>query len=172
MENIDRVLIRAEQMIAGGALLFITILTAIAVILRSVAGVTFSWVEEMTQYIMLYVAFFGSVLAVSINGHVGIDILFKFIPERFHKHFNVFLNLFSLIFLIWLTYTAGKYTLTIHLGGQRSATLSWMPRSVLYFSCVIGSLLMVVEYGKAILRLLRDIRRGKGENAVEKPERL
>ena len=123
-------------------------------------GHTFSWIEELSQYIMIWLAFFGSVLCIPENGHVGVDVITNMLPRRLLAYYSLFLNTFSCAFLTWFSYTAVRYFLVVHNAGHVTISMTWMPRSFIYMAGALALPLMVVEYAKLIVKLILEMKRG------------
>ena len=158
LKKIDSIIIKIERGFSGVALLSMTLIVAFGVFSRELFGHTFSWIEEISQYMMVWIAFFGAILCVSENGHVGIDVIQNLLPGKIRAWWQVILDAVSCMFMFFLTRAAVAYTVKIHQSGQVSASLGWLPRSVLYTSAIIGCFFMGVEYAKLTARLIQKIR--------------
>lgn len=175
LKKVDKFIINMETILSAGGILFITLMVAIGVFSRTFAGYTFSFIEELAQYLMVWVAIFGAVLCVSSNGHVGVDVIFAILPKRFHNFFNAILALISSGFLLWLTDVSYKYVLTVKQSNQMSVSMTWLPMYVLYLSVVIGGILMAFEYIKICVSLVRKGFKGQlveDEVSVEDMEKI
>lgn len=175
LQKIDSAIIKIERTFCGFALLLMTLMVAFGVLTREFFGHTFSWIEEVSQYIMVWIAFFGAILCVPENGHVGIDILQSFLPDKVKSWWHIILNAVSCVFLFFLTKVSFSYTVKIHQSGQTAASLTWLPRSVLYASAIFGCFFMAIEYAKLTVRLLRKIKEKdykQEEVPVEKLEHM
>lgn len=175
LQKIDSVLTKAERGFCGVAMLFMTLIVAFGVLTREIFGYTFSWIEEVAQYIMVWIAFIGAVLCVPENGHVGIDVIQNLMPPKMKSWWQIILNAISCFFLLFLTTAAVSYAVKIHQSGQVSSSLPWLPRSVLYISAVFGCILMMFEYAKLTVRLIKKLKvkdYSQEEVPVEKLEHM
>ena len=71
----DRALSWAETTFVGGALAFASLLLFVNVVLRYWFLAPISWAEELTLYIMVWIVFVGSSVAIRTRGHIAIDLL-------------------------------------------------------------------------------------------------
>ena len=79
--------------------LIIILVAVIATIL--IAGVVFryglnsalSWAEESSKYLMVWLTFLGTPVALRHFGHINIDLLFKILPPRPQQFFHFVVSL-------------------------------------------------------------------------------
>ena len=76
-KKLDTKITMIEKYFAGFGLLIITALVLLGVILRTIFDFSFNWLEEMCQYIMVWIVCIGCVLSVKNNEHVGVDVIFS-----------------------------------------------------------------------------------------------
>ena len=79
-------LVRMETFMAGGALLLLLALVFGQVLARNFFESGIPNAEILSRYMVLYVAFFGAVLAIESHKHIRIDVVAAFMtPERIKK---------------------------------------------------------------------------------------
>ena len=79
-------LVRMETFMAGGALLLLLALVFGQVLARNFFETGIPNAEILSRYMVLYVAFFGAVLAVERHKHIRIDVVAACMsPERIRK---------------------------------------------------------------------------------------
>ncbi len=79
-------LVRMETFMAGGALLLLLALVFGQVLARNFFETGIPNAEILSRYMVLYVAFFGAVLAIESHKHIRIDVVAAFMtPERIKK---------------------------------------------------------------------------------------
>lgn len=57
-----------------------------------------SWTEETARYFFVYAVAFAAGLAVRANAYVAVDIVVSWIPARLKKYYQIFVNLFLMLF--------------------------------------------------------------------------
>ncbi len=174
-KGIDNVLSHFERAFCGIGILIITALILMAVICRSFFGFSFSWLEELCQYLMVWITCIGGVISVANNEHVGVDLLFNFLPGKLHKHYRIVLAFASSIFLAYFTKISWDMVLMIKSTGQTSISMLWLQMYWIYIAVFLGCGLMAIEYIKVGLRLFKDIRKGRlerEEKALDKLETM
>lgn len=70
-----------------GAVMVIIIL--LQVFFRFVIYVPFPWSEELARYLMIWMAMFGSVIALRSGRHIGVRVLVERLPEGVYDHLAV-----------------------------------------------------------------------------------
>ncbi len=118
----------------------------ISVLLQITGRVTqmfmISWTEELARFCFVGVALFGSVLLVSENAHLKVEILQEIFPERINYYLGIAINVISIIFLVILSYLSwGTAVFNI----RRLSSALRISASVLYFALFVSCLLMLAQ---------------------------
>jgi len=114
------------------------------VISRYVFGYSFTWVEEVTRYMMIWTAFLGAGVALRVGGHIAIDTLPSSLPPagaRALRMLIVAVLAVTLLVVIWLgaEYAAFGWE-------QETPVLGWSFGKV-YLAIPIGAALMLLHLG-------------------------
>lgn len=168
LKKLDRYLIIIEEAFVGIGVLTTAVLVFTGVVSRFVFKFSFTWVEEITQYIMLWVAFIGSVLCVKTNDHVGVDVIFSIIPKKYKQVLVAILSVVSAGFMCYFAYVASTLVASVKTNHQVSVSMTWLPIYVVYLSAPIGAALMAFEFLKVAVGVI--LSRGKILNEDEIPK--
>ena len=173
-KRIDAMLEAIEKYFSGVSLFTITALILLGVFLRTFFHFGFSWLEELCQYIMVWIVCIGCVLSVRGNEHINVDVIFSVLPKKFHSTYRTILAFVCAVFLIFFARYSLDLMLRVKKTGQVSVAMPWLQMYVLYIGIVLGSVLLLYEYIKLFIRLLRDIytRKQEGKIPLEKFERF
>jgi TRAP-type C4-dicarboxylate transport system permease small subunit len=106
-----RLLARIEFAIAGLLLAAIVLLVFVAAIMRSF-GSPVIWSVDMAQLLFIWLCMFGAARALREKGHLGIDLLVRFLPHRFRLGLEIVLSLVMLAFLGLLAYEGVRLALS------------------------------------------------------------
>jgi len=136
------------------------ILVIANVISRYAFSHSFSWVEEATRYMMIWVAFLGAGPALRVGGHIAVDTLVQALPAAGARVLRGLLALVmagTLAVLVWLgmDYVAFAWE-------QESPVLGWSLGKI-YLAIPVGSAL-------ALAHLLLVARRWVGSGEWERVE--
>jgi TRAP-type C4-dicarboxylate transport system permease small subunit len=130
--------------------------TFFQVIVRYLFNFSFPWVEEMAIWSMVWIVFLGSVLAIIEVAHPKIDFLINLLPKRIGMATEIFTNLVSAFVVTILVY----YTLPlIKLNANNISPGIQLPKSIFYYSLVIGGSLMVLFFLAAIYAKVKMFRK-------------
>lgn len=87
----------AGLLIVGGlAVIFI------GVIMRYIFNDPISFVEEYSNYLIIWGTMFGAVVALRDNGHIRVDMVYRLFPPKMQKGIDIFANLAGLTFALFL----------------------------------------------------------------------
>lgn len=106
------------------------------VVARYLFNYSLIWVEELTQYQMIWIAYLGAGLALREGRHVAVDLFGQALPPRLRRSLRVALGLVMVAFLAVLAYL-----------GMRIAQFTWdqetpvlnIPAGVPYLGVPIGA---------------------------------
>ncbi len=119
------------------------------VVTRYVFDFSLNWAEELSRYLMIWVAYLGAGLAMREGRHVAIEYVQGLLPARFAPVARALVALIILAFLVVLA----KLGIDIvqFAWRQRTPVLGW-PQGVVYLAIPVGAVL----FGLHFLLILRD----------------
>jgi TRAP-type C4-dicarboxylate transport system permease small subunit len=102
-------LVRFERWAAAGSLLLLLMLALAQIVARNLFDTGFAAAETLSRYLVLYVTFFGAVLAVEHDRHIKIDVACSFLsPAVLNRLYRPMRLLACLVCLI-LTLAAVRF---------------------------------------------------------------
>jgi TRAP-type C4-dicarboxylate transport system permease small subunit len=134
-----RSLVRVIEMAVVAAMAVVSVVVMAEVILRYTLGETLVVTEELSRYLMVWIAFLGSVLLMRERGHIAAEGLGGWFGPLGRRVIGVVADLLSLVFLLTLTW-AGLQTLPGQLD-QYLTTIN-IPIFWFYLAIPVGSGLM------------------------------
>jgi len=170
LKKIDASLEVFEKWFSGIGLLIITALVLLGVFLRTVFSFTFTWLEEICQYLMVWIACIGCVLSVKKDEHVGVDVIFSVMPKKFHSRYKMVLTFINAAFIVFFTRFSIDLMLKVQKTGQTSVSMPWLQMYVLYLGVVIGNVLLLYEYIKLFIKRFKDLFTGKKKSNISVEE--
>jgi TRAP-type transport system small permease protein len=127
-----RSLVRAIEVAVLAAMGVVSVVVIVEVILRYTLGETLVVTEELSRYLMVWVAFLGSVLLMRERGHITAEGLGGWFGPLGRRVIAVVADLLSLVFLLTLTW-AGLQTLP----GQLDQNLTTINIPIFWFYLAI-----------------------------------
>jgi TRAP-type C4-dicarboxylate transport system permease small subunit len=149
LERFDRRLVWANRFVVGALMLAMTLLVFANVVLRYLFGNSLPWVEELTRYMMIWLAYLGAGLALRAGTHVAVEILQDVMPEPAVTALRSVIAALVVVFLAavaWYGFAYAQFAMR-----QTSAVLR-LPLGLVYLGVPIGCTLMGIH-------LLLDLRR-------------
>jgi TRAP-type C4-dicarboxylate transport system permease small subunit len=132
----------------------------VEVIRREVFAYSSIWGEEIVRYSFIYLAWIGAAAAVRERGHIRIDVIMNYVPERVKAALYILGDLVmfgvALVALYWSFETvlvSAKFGSVTH--GLRISQV-WFLAAV-----PIGFAIMVLRLVQSFLRDLDDLRNGR-----------
>lgn len=167
-KKFDSSLELVEKWFSGIGFLLITALVLAGVFLRTIFSFTFPWLEEFCQYLMVWIVCIGCVLSVKNNEHVGVDVIFSVLPKKFLKVYRTIIAIVCAAFLVFFTQFSLDLMLKVQKTGQASISMPWLQMYILYVGLVVGNVLLVYEYIKLFINLVKDLITGEKGNKMYK----
>ena len=154
-----------EGLIILGATTIVTIVTA-EVILRYVFKNSLIFTEELSRYLMVWIVFLGSALAIRDGSHIHINFLTKRFSLQAQKWLRLSTNILTVFFLVIVSIEGLKI-----LPQQLYQMCITINISVFYFYLAIpvGSILMIVYLVPAMKETIHEIKYNTSEEKGEKP---
>jgi TRAP-type transport system small permease protein len=133
-------------------LMVMVVLTLLQVITRYGLHAGFEWTEELARLDLIYLTFFGSIVALQRREHLRIETLNHMLPPEARRWLRVTVDLASMGVLgvvVWQGIPLLKRFWPL-----LSAALSW-PTTFFYFPVVFGCLVMLIYTGLDVMATLR-----------------
>ena len=136
-EQIERVLLRVESLIAGVSLAVILLLSLIEIGARNFLHTGIPNASILIQYLVLWFSFFGAVLAVQ-GRHIKIDIATLLISETRRKKLERPIYFFSALVCAMLFWAAARFWESEWLAASREDR--WVAAMAIIFPVCFGLL--------------------------------
>ncbi|MFG1427696.1 TRAP transporter small permease [Roseixanthobacter glucoisosaccharinicivorans] len=142
---------RVIALSVGAVCFLIAGLVCYEVINRTVFGYSLVWVEEVTGYLIGYVAFVGAAATLHQDGHVSVDLLVSHLKGRPLLVLRAAGELVIAAALALLAYLAVLFWLDAFETGERSGTLLGIELWIPYLSFALGAgLLLLVQIVRCV----------------------
>lgn len=140
MKKTHEVIVRLVEYTVILLMIAMFLLVVIAVIFRK-AGHSISWYDEFAGYILVWVTFWGSVVALEKRRHIGFETVIELLPKFLQRTIMTFVYLL-LIFLNFILILFG-WKLTTELSGETAITLP-IPIGYIYLVIPVAASLMFI----------------------------
>jgi len=148
----------AFQAITAFLMIAMVVLTLLQVTSRYALQSPYPWTEELARIVLIYLTFFGSIVAFRRREHLKIDILLHVLPQKSRRWLRVLVDGASMLVLGVVVWQGAP--LLHKFWPMLSAALNW-PTTVFYFPVVFGCLVMLIYTVQDLVAAIRDTDSGR-----------
>jgi len=121
---------------------------------RSLFNAPFIWGQEMTRFLMIWMAYIGAALAVINDEHLRVDFFINYLPAKIRYYYEYFVDFVVFVYLVIFLHRSYLYTLSQK--GIMSSVVPNFPMYLAIMSLPVGTLLLMVFLViKVVLRIER-----------------
>ena len=142
MDAFDQGLVRMNRFVVGALLAVMAVLVFANVVLRYLFGLSLSWVEELTRYMMIWVAWLAAGLALREGAHIAIDNLQQALPVFGARLLRLAVLATLIGFFAAVAWLGWRYAMFAW--RQQTAVLR-LPLGAVYLAIPAGSALMLAH---------------------------
>lgn len=125
------------------------------VIFRYFLNAAIAWSEEVSRFMLIWLAFMGAVIAYLRNEHLGLDIMLRVLPPLGARIVAITADLLVVTALVIMTKGGIVMTADSFASGWVAAAVP-IPYGYVYMAAPIATGLMLIE---SVIKLISDIRK-------------
>ena len=110
MNHMEKAILKIEKIVAGIIFLTMVILVTFGSIARTM-GYPIVWVNDIAQLLFLYSGLIGSDIVMKSKGHIGLDLITRYLSNRMKNVFEFLAYFIIFSFLTYFTYLAVMATM-------------------------------------------------------------
>lgn len=149
----------ACAVVAALMLLVAALVITWSIVYRAMGGSTY-WEIEFSVYMMVASLFLASPYCLATNGHVGVDLLTHYLPQRLARPVAIAIAVVGLAVCVYLAWAGADMTLHALAKGERTESAWAAPKWPLFLTMPVGLGLTALQY---VAELLRDVLGVAGE---------
>lgn len=138
-----------------------TLILFVSVVSRYCFSFTFSWAEQLTRVMFVWITFAGISLAGKRGAHMRVTAITLLIGEKRGKYVFWLGDLITIAFAVFIGYRMALVTRNTIVNHQVFTSMTWMPVWVMYISGVLGMAGFAVRTGIRMIGEIRDERKMK-----------
>ncbi|HLT26783.1 MAG TPA: TRAP transporter small permease [Zeimonas sp.] len=147
---IDRLAV-GLAVVAAALLVLAALVITWSVLWRAMGNSTY-WEIEFSVYMMVASLFLASPYTLKTQGHVGVDLLAHYLPQRLRFRVAVVVSVIGLLVCVYLAWLGAELAWESFLKGERTES-TWAPRKWPLFAMLpLGLGLTALQYVVEILR--------------------
>ena len=130
------------------------VLLTIQVVSRYITGVSYAWIDEISRYGLIWLAYLAAVYAIYTEAHIKVDILLKVWPKSIRKGIKHLSTIIFFIYSVVVAYYSSIWVVDIIKTGTTSIALH-MPMAI--FQCIIpvAHILMAIRLAQVEVRHIK-----------------
>lgn len=152
-----------EDIVSGGLLSLGVTLIFYGVIMRYVFNDARSWVDEVSQYMIIWGTLIGTSVALRNDHHIKVDMLFNSLPEKFQHYVTLFAHTVGITFSLFIGFYGYKLVAFTHKTGQVSTDVG-IPLYLVYSILPLTGALLTLRFAIKLYEAFR-VTRGIGHVA-------
>lgn len=150
-EKVINSLLNGMSYVGRGIVVIIAFLIVIDVLLTNILNDSLPWVLEVTEYLLVFLTFFGSAWLLRENGHIQFDLLINNLSERTRKVFELISSCIGFIVSIIVTVFGFITTVDLYTRGAYTDAMLQIPRFILIIIIPIGFLFLSIQFLRNII---------------------
>lgn len=151
----------------GASFLILIAAVTIQVVTRSFIGSSPVWTEELTRFALLYLAGFGTGLALFSGDLVNVDLVSESLPGRGPWALRLLSAVFVLIFCLLSMMPAWRFTV---IGAMQTSPALGVPMNFIHGSVLLLLAMLALAAGLRIVGMLSGVTDGRPENLLGETE--
>lgn len=133
--------------IIGAILIAISVFTVVMeVVARALFNYSFIWVNELSEYILLYIPFLGAAWLLRTNGHITVDILEEKMSTHLRYLSDIFISIIGIVICVVFIWYGSLTTLDVFVRDIRSLTTIRVPQIYVIIIIPIGTFILLLEF--------------------------
>ncbi|HWJ02843.1 MAG TPA: TRAP transporter small permease [Verrucomicrobiae bacterium] len=134
-----------EDIISGGLLVTGVTIIFYGVMMRYVFNSPKSWVDEISQYLIIWGTLIGTSVALRDDHHIKVDMLFDRFPLRVQYFVTLFAHVVGTVFSIFIAYNGMKLVQFTLNTGQKSTDVG-IPLYIVYSILPLFGVLLTIRF--------------------------
>lgn len=143
------------QLVCNATLAVMTLVILMLVLTRNFFGFSYSWSEELTRYLLVWLVLLGSVILLQRDDHIRIDFVSFILPAKANAVLVLALRLLTLTFLSFLAYQGMLTALArgINRSPALGISLTW-PYMAIAVSAGMMIIVILVQICRSVVTII------------------
>ena len=142
--------------ISGCIVIFIMLSIAVDVASRKLLDYSMIWVIEVSEYLLVFLAFFGAAWLLKKEGHVRLDAVVDRLSPRSQALLNAITSIVGVIICLGLVWYGTKVTVDHFQRGVFSQFMLGLPTYPRYAAITVGSFMLFIQFMRRSYGYMRE----------------
>lgn len=156
MQKINNILNKLEEYFAAASLFFISLLIFSQAVLRYGFNISFHWSEEVARYMIIWIVYIGSSIAVREKAHAAVDLMTIMMPVLMQRIISSLVNAIGITFCI-ITLWSGSIAVINAIENNTVTASIEVSMAWPYLAIPVGSLLMLIRFLQLLFKDIKSI---------------
>jgi C4-dicarboxylate transporter DctQ subunit len=107
--------------------------------------ISFTWAQELSIYLLIWMAKFGASYGVRVGAHIGVDVLVRKLPKDWQHRFTMFGCFGGAFFTFVVAILGTRFVFFMYSTGQSSPDMQ-MPMWIVYLAIPVASTMMSYRF--------------------------
>lgn len=139
-------------------IIIISLLIVIDIVSLKFFSVSFPWILEVSEYLLVFVTFLGVAWLLKIDGHIKLDLLLNRLSERNRTRMEVLNSCIGAIISLVIMVYGFLATWNLHGRGVKTETILEIPRSLLIVIIPIGFTFVFIQFIRNLLSAINNLK--------------
>lgn len=148
---IDKCVIKVEQVLLAASIFALSTVTIGNVLSRKLFNFSWSWAEEVLQFILVLVTFMGISYAARKSRHIRMTAFYEMVSESRRKILMVIICLGTAVVLFYLSYYALLYVMKVQASGRVTPALR-LPFYLAVIWAPLGLFMAGIQYTRTFFK--------------------
>ena len=153
LKVIDGIISKIEKFLVAFSIIVLAVSVFLSVATRSLLNWAWIGTEELSQFLVISITFWGTSWAARENKHIAMTALLEPAPQKIQEISMMIINLMATLFCFFISYIGWEFTRLAYNGGQVSAALMF-PVWPVYLTVPIGMFLTGIHYMIHFIRIV------------------
>ena len=146
-----------EDIILAGLLVLMISVAALQIFLRNVFESGLVWGDGLVRILVLWVGLLGAMVASRKGEHIKIDIIFRYIPERFKPAVHTLTNLFTAIVCSIVVFFGYRFVKFEYMDGliAFSSVPAWICEIIIPVSFAVIAIRYILHFLISFIQMVR-----------------
>jgi TRAP-type C4-dicarboxylate transport system permease small subunit len=145
MKKILFILDKSEEFIITVCMSVMVSVLTVQVFCRYVLNFSFSWAEQLTRILFVWVTFAGISLASKLQMHLKLGILSTYAPKKIQEKLPYITDAISIAVAVFLTFLIYKLLVVQITKWQTFPSIPWLPAWSMYLAGLYGMTGMIIR---------------------------
>jgi TRAP-type C4-dicarboxylate transport system permease small subunit len=145
LQRVQKVLTRITEVVCACFLVVLVANIFVSVLSRYVFFIPLNFANQLSKYLVMWLAFMGSSLAIERGEHVAVELLLDRVSIPVRNVLLILLDILVSIFFVTIIYFGFKFSINAKISGFRDPLIWHMNLMYAYLSVPVGFIFMLIQ---------------------------